>query len=420
MATVREGIIKGLKYGAIPAALAMLISESDVVPSDKLSAVGTAGDAIGTLWDKGKVGAAVLGSSAAIGGATEFAKNYMQDKAYGDRVRAAQRAVLAQNNLLTQSTHDGSTKMVYPKNMSALETVANLAYKGGKAVTDVPAFISDTTKALGKSHPNIGGAADVAGAYAGMMIKRPLMQAYGKATEIGRAMGMTNTGTNPANRGFSEEGASYFIGMDPSVTENMTGSLADFMRVITPINGESGDLHVERIQDFLGAFYPVAKTLESEIPSDFSETPLGQIMQRDFGIGSAVIKGLTSGVSGLKKMRMMLPGKKGAAAATSEVFGAAAKNSTKLGNSLADNLRGAFESSSSGVAKIGNKIADGVESAGKTVSAFAKTGAENPDMARSMVKSFQKGSVVAGVTTGAALAKKQSNQGEVAPPQKNM
>lgn len=424
MATVREGIVKGLKYGVIPAALAALIADTDVVHSDANTVTGTLGDTVGTLWDKGKVFGTALGASAAVGGGHEVIKNYMQDKAYGDRVRAAQRAVLAQNNLLTQSTHDSSTKLVKPKNMSVGDVVKTAGYlgsKGAKFVTDIPSEVGEVTKTLGQAHPVISGAGDIAAVTAGAMVKAPLMKMERSATNFvkGTMPALLNTGTNPATRNFSEEGP-YFVGMDPSVSENLTGSISDFMKEVTSCY-DSSEIDRERLQDFLGAYYPMAVTLER---SDFSETPLGRIAYGDFGIFGTIAKGLTAGVSGLKKMRMLLPGRKGAQAATKEVFKSASGNAKNLGQSLSDSVTKAFTDEKTGVvSEFGKKMAENVNNAGKTVSAFLDAGADNPGMANTMVKAFKGGSAIAGISAGAKLAQQanqNNNQGQVAPPQKNV
>lgn len=278
MASVKEGAIKGLKYGIPLALLATMTAVTDVnagVPDRPVGVISKTGETVGTLWDKGKVGAVVLGGSVGLGAGTEFVQNYLQDKAYGDRVRAAQRAVLAQNNLLTQSTHSGNTKIVEYKephkrrDMSVAQTAANYASKGAHFVTNIPAGVKTVTDSMRDVHPTIAGAGDTIGTVASVMVKQPLMKAKNTAEAVvyKTMPGLMNTGTNPATRNFSEE-PTYYIGLDPSVSENMTGSLADFMDITSRDCPYDVDRHLysERIKDMMGSMYPLAEILKKEDP----------------------------------------------------------------------------------------------------------------------------------------------------------
>ena len=402
MATIKDGIVKGLKTAAIPAALAMILAESDVPPDSK----GVA-PTLGVGWDKGKVGLGVLGAGAAVGAGSALKDIYVQGKMQEDRVRAAQKAVLAQNNLLTMQNHKGDTKYIEPRKKDM--SMGDVVRKSVEGTMDLPQNIAKITSKVSEVHPIAGTVTgSVASLGAGMLrgtVARGLNTVQ-KGIES-TVPQLLNSGTNPANpmvRNFSEE-ESFFVGLDPSVSENMTGSLADFIMEV-----KGNELDNERVMDMLGSMYPVAVSLSK---SDFSAG--------DFGLLSAVTKGLTHGTSFLKRTRMLLPGKKGARSATTEVFNSVAKNSSDLGSSLSKNLKEVAEGSSDdGVAKTVGNIANKVESAGKTVSAFAKTGAENPDVARSMVKSFRAGSTAAGLAAGASLANRSRHRDEnVAPPQLN-
>ena len=393
MPKISQGVVQGLKTVALPAALSMIIADSDS-PS-----------ILGNIWDKAKVGGTVLGTGAAIGGAVAAHENYVTDKMNRQRLQAAQRAVLAQNNLLTTQDHKGDTVLVLPKDMSSSPL---------DMISAIPKGVQEAATEISKSHPVVGGAVSGAGAIGTRMAVNAAAGLERKAEQaISQFMPqLINSGTNPATRNFSEM-ESYYIGMDPSVSENMTGSLADFM-IQQYSNGDDPQLGLERLQDFLGLYYPIAKTLESE-EKNFSAG--------DFGILGTVMKGLTHGVSGLKKLRQFLPGKKGASAATAEVMKKGAENASNLGSSFANNIREAVKGETGTVAESVNKIANKVDTAGKTVSAFFKTGADNPDVANKMVRSFQKGATVAGVASGAKLAsesrKQQQQQGNVAPPVTN-
>lgn len=382
MATIKEGMLKGLKTVAIPAALATILADSD------------SSNIFENVWDKAKVGGAVLGTGAAIGGAQAAHDNYTIDKMNRERLQAAQRAVLAQNNLLTTQNHKGDTVLVLPKDMSLLEKGAQI----GKSATNAAfkaGFGKELTDTIADSHPVVGLGAATGAAYGQVALRGVATALANKATNAAASSPYTrhliNMGTNPATRNFSEL-PTYFIGSFED-SEDMMGSLKDLQEVLSyTCDASEKSLIEERNEDFLGMMYPISKS--------FSES-------KDFGIGSAIMKGLTHGVSGLTKLRQVLPGKKGAAAATAEVMGAGAENASKVGSSLAKNIRNTVTGETGKVADSVNKIADNVDKVGKTVSGFFKTAQENPQVANSMVRSFQRGATTAGFVSGAKIAKQQ-------------
>lgn len=400
--TIKEGALKGLKYAIGPAIAGMLIADSN------------SQNFLGKGWDSAKVGAAVLGTGAAIGAGKSAVDEYTQYRADVNRLRAAQRAVLAQNNLLTLQDKQGTTRYIEPRDHSVTKTVLSTAQHALDIPSKAGKFVGDVVSSSG--HEGLAGIAQgVTTAGASSVVSVPAIKAMNKGTELAKkyAPFLLNNGTNPANmsEGFFSEKTSYFIGnLDNS--EDMAGSLVDFESL--PLNDS---LERERQKDLLGPLARVSEDLTRSMSYDrnFSQTPLGRIQSGDFGIFGAVAKGLTSSVKFKDKVRMMLPGKSGRFGAITNAAGAVEKTTKNLTDSLAKNADEFAGGSNSTLGKTFKKIGSGV-------GAIVKTAGENPGVADKVIKNVRNGASLAaagGAYTLAKQARQNAKNGQVQAPQTN-
>lgn len=436
----RSQTVKDLKQGAYEAT-------KFVVPASLTALATASAPAIVTVP---AVGAVVAGTGALSYLIDKHNKGVKKDEENLERLRRAQKAVLAENGLLVMQDHKGNTKYVgLPEDMSEGQHIHitepkhslqhRIATRGQKMVDTTSRSIqgwADKVSEDGTLGGIAGGLATYGLAYGAGIVRRGYKNLENKAANSPlRNMIMVSSGGEHQKQleHFSEgkdmSEQTYMVAIDLSTSDGLK-SLGDVYTQVDPNNS----LKTERLKDMMGeSLFSLAERIsdkekeESHLEPDVAYVTEGRFSEAgDFGILGTIAGKGASALSSIAKatvgdkgginrftstVKSILPGEKGRNAAV-ELVSRSGSNMKKITDKLSGSIDNAFKDASpdSVTGKIGKVASGTVESIGNLYKSGTDAVASNPAGAQRVVRAVAGGSGVAGAVATGVMAGKSSEK----------
>ena len=392
----KEGARKALKYALPAATLAAIAAQTGVDDVENIS------DVFRIALEKAKVGAAAGAGALGLGALSGAVQAESENRAIADRFKKAQKAVLAENDLLTLQTDRGNTYIGVPAKRdfgAKTEALYTLASAGVQSINDLGSIASSAASKAPVIGPALATVAGTAGTLAGATIRGKAQSATTKAAQ---ALPFLSSSGYRQNHNMSmDEKASYCIEVDEE-------NVSDLYRTLK-IDSDPA-LAEERIRDFLGP--------ELYHSLDFSIVgAVGGLTS----VGASVVKGLSkSGAKALKgsdkamkfgdtvKSAIPFVGRK----ASQRMVASTGKGLSNFGDKVSTTIRKGFEKVDP---ERGEKYANTVQGWAQTGAEFLDDASRSPKTAKRIVNAATTGQMgsAAIMTATADSPKKKDSETEV-------